>query len=335
MVLNNGNVVFTGGSMGLGTTTPNANAAMDITSGTQGLLLPRLALSSTTSPAPLGANVAGMMVFNTATVNDVAPGLYVNNGTRWVAVPKVTNSVTFNYNGDATSTTGSAQTWTVPAGVTSVNLECWGAQGGNSDSFQVAPGGPGGYARRSLTVATGDTLSIFVGGQPAASAGGWNGGGNGNPGMGCGGGGGASDVRVGGVDLGSRVIVAGGGGGAIFSRDNPSSDYRYPGGYGGGPLGGSGLSYAQLQGSMDFGYCAGGATNTAGGRKPNYTNGAAGSLGQGASYVNDGGGGGGGHYGGGSGTASSGGGGSSSLFGGTGTMTAAANGGNGKVVISW
>jgi len=43
-----------------------------------------VALSSTTNNAPLSAHVAGMVVYNTATVGDVTPGVYVDNGTKWV-----------------------------------------------------------------------------------------------------------------------------------------------------------------------------------------------------------------------------------------------------------
>jgi hypothetical protein len=30
------------------------------------------------------AHVAGMLIYNTATVGDVTPGFYFNNGTKWV-----------------------------------------------------------------------------------------------------------------------------------------------------------------------------------------------------------------------------------------------------------
>lgn len=70
--------------VGIGTTAPNADAELDITSTTRGLLLPRLALTNTTSPAPLTADVAGMVVYNTATAGDVTPGFYYNDGTDWI-----------------------------------------------------------------------------------------------------------------------------------------------------------------------------------------------------------------------------------------------------------
>lgn len=68
---------------GIGTTTPNANAQLDVASTTKGFLPPRVALTSTTSASPLASHVAGMVVYNTATVSDVTPGLYVNNGSVW------------------------------------------------------------------------------------------------------------------------------------------------------------------------------------------------------------------------------------------------------------
>ena len=51
---------------------------------TKGLLLPRVALSSTTAYTPMSAHVKGMTVYNIATVSDVSPGFYYNNGTKWV-----------------------------------------------------------------------------------------------------------------------------------------------------------------------------------------------------------------------------------------------------------
>lgn len=64
---------------------PNANAALQVTSSTKGILYPLVALTSTTSFSPLSAHVVGMMVFNTATTGDVTPGPYYNDGTKWIA----------------------------------------------------------------------------------------------------------------------------------------------------------------------------------------------------------------------------------------------------------
>jgi len=78
----------------VGINTANPKAALDIESTNYGVVMPRLALSSTLieSPAvnPQGGNIpAGTVIYNTATTNnganDVSPGLYVWTGTKWDA----------------------------------------------------------------------------------------------------------------------------------------------------------------------------------------------------------------------------------------------------------
>ena len=70
---------------------PQKDALLDLRENTtdslssKGLLLPRVALASTTATTPLGAHVKGMFVYNTATTGDVKPGIYYNDGTQWVA----------------------------------------------------------------------------------------------------------------------------------------------------------------------------------------------------------------------------------------------------------
>jgi len=74
-------------------TQPNNDAVLDLVSnGNKGLLLPRVALTATNNPSPLSQHVAGMTVYNTATISvgngyDVSKGFYYNDGTKWVALP--------------------------------------------------------------------------------------------------------------------------------------------------------------------------------------------------------------------------------------------------------
>lgn len=65
-------------------TTINANSVLEMESTNKGVLLPRVALTDTTLAAPLSAHVAGMFVYNTAGVNNVSPGIYYNDGSKWV-----------------------------------------------------------------------------------------------------------------------------------------------------------------------------------------------------------------------------------------------------------
>ncbi len=235
------------------------------------------------------------------------------------------------------SYTANSQTWVVPLGVTNIQIECWGAQGGDSESCisggpnPQVDGGLGGYSKGLYTVTPGDVLYIYVGGKPASGdlgsnndAGGFNGGGNGGEYSGAGGG--ASDVRVGGTDYSDRIIVAGGGGGGNTGCPNQGT-----GGPGGGLTGGNGIQLG--------GYSPGlGGTQTAGGA-PGGGGGLSGNLGTGGHYGISGNliaGGGGGYYGGGSAFASGGGGGSSYLGGMTsGTTTSGVRTGNGEVVIKY
>lgn len=79
--------------VGLGTTTPAG--ALDITSSTNGLLLPRVSLTALNVAAPVvnpagGALVVGTLIWNTATAgvipNNVVPGMYYWEGTRWISL---------------------------------------------------------------------------------------------------------------------------------------------------------------------------------------------------------------------------------------------------------
>lgn len=151
--------------------------------------------------------------------------------------------------------TGSQQTFVVPPGITSVNIQTWGAQGGanwvNNTNF-------GGYVAADYGVTPGSMLYVYVGGQATSTAGGFNGGGSGE-GAGKGGGGG-SDVRIGGTTYADRVVCAGGGGGAGYW-----SSLHVVGGQGGGLTGGNGYrdpSFAANPGGKGGTQSAGGADGT-------------------------------------------------------------------------
>ncbi len=183
--------------------------------------------------------------------------------------------------------TGAEQAFTVPEGVTSVQVVATGAGGGTAK--EGATGGRGAVVSGDLTVAPGETLFVDVGGIGQEALGGFNGGGNG-----YGSGGGASDVRTTMRSepntLESRLVVAAGGGGGGYESCL------------GGAGGDAGKSGAQGGSCGIKGGTGGGAgTETAGGLGGvgEYGPAEAGSLGAGGNGVSDGGGGGGGLYGGG------------------------------------
>lgn len=81
-------LVFAGmnAQIGVGTKIPNPDAMLEVSATNKGLLLPRIALSSTTSASPLNNLIAGMAVYNTATTGDVTPGYYYCDGVKWIKI---------------------------------------------------------------------------------------------------------------------------------------------------------------------------------------------------------------------------------------------------------
>ena len=250
--------------------------------------------------------------------------------------------------------TGSAQSWVVPAGVTQVQFDARGAQGGGaywtgpSATSGTAAGGLAGRVTGVLAVTPGETLSLYVGGTGDSSSaascagstarlGGWNGGGSG--GWCAGAGGGASDIRQSGQTLANRVVVAAGGGGAAGGSCSEAGYVGNLGGDGGGTTGASGITGKcyNSDGGPGKGATPSGGGAGGGGCQP----GGAGGLGVGGvggtKYAS---GGGGGYYGGGApgiscqgGTNSAGGG--ASLLPASAATTSGYQTGNGQVVLTF
>lgn len=239
--------------------------------------------------------------------------------------------------------TGGQQTWVVPADCIEVEIEAWGAAGGDNVDVSSASGGLGGYAKGRLAVTPGETLYVRVGGKGSSSnsnpAGGWNGGAAGGSYSGNGvqfvgrGGGGATDIRQGGSAVSDRKIIAAGGGGAA------GYDAARVGGTGGGTTGaaGAGGTAAGGGGTQSAGGSAGSGTDRAG-SAGNLGTGGAGATGY-SGWAYCGGGGGGGYFGGGGGaggaqTSGAGGGGSGYTGGVTSaTMSSGVRSGNGLATI--
>ncbi len=152
------------------------------------------------------------------------------------AVPLTT--VGFAYTSDVT------QTFTVPAGVTSLRVKMWGPGGGTGNYSGSGGGGAGGYSTGFISVTPGEQLILVVGsgGKKSVSSngngglGGWPGGGFGARGdASAGGGGGYTGIFNTSISQANALMVAGGGGGA-------SGFGNYGAGGGGGLTGGSSAS---------------------------------------------------------------------------------------------
>jgi hypothetical protein len=201
-----------------------------------------------------------------------------------------------------------ANTWTVPTGVTRIFVKMWGAGGGGGSYGgwrQGAQAGGGGFTHAMFNVVPGEIIQIRPGGRgtdrPGATAAYPDGGGastGGGDNQYCSNGGGSSSIRIPSISATVYALYAGGGGGGAASNSFAVNN----GGAGGGLIGQPGGRSGNLT-TTQYGL---GGTQSAGGAGGTgaYTNGAAGTAGQGGTHPNTncyGGGGGGGYYGGGSG----------------------------------
>lgn len=250
-------------------------------------------------------NTSGKGTFNPSFIVDNLDGgtvyyirPFVKIGTQ-ITYGDQTTVLTYTGNTARFYAVGHPQIFTVPAGVTSLTIECIGAQGG----FWASPSGPnqrrsyggyGAYVRGSLPVQPGQKLYVYAGGGSVNPY--FNGGGGGAVI-----GGGASDVRTRLGDLSSREVVAGGGGGSAYMYGTGGSAS------GVGGTAGAGSNSGNFTGASNGGWGAtSGGGGTGGGKaNPAYDFvyiGGNGYLGQGGQGGAEGGaGGGGGYYGGGGG----------------------------------
>jgi hypothetical protein len=91
-------------------------------------------------------------------------GVNITGGVVFEVAEATVNSVNFD--------TAGANSWTVPAGVTSVVIKLWGGGGGGGALGYVdGPGGGGGgaYASKTLSVSGGQVLNFTVGSGGAAA----------------------------------------------------------------------------------------------------------------------------------------------------------------------
>ncbi len=153
----------------------------------------------------------------------------------------------------------SSGTFTVPARVTSITVECWGAGGGGStittDGRRGGGGGGGAYASSLVPVIPGNSYSVVVGTGGSASGPGGNSSFN------------STTVVAAGGSGGTNNNTAGGAGGAISSS---TGTVRYQGGNGanGGAIysgGGGGGAGSNGNGGSASGNNAGSGTSVNGG----------------------------------------------------------------------
>jgi len=79
---------------------PDASAGLEVDFTDKGVLIPRVALVQTTNTAPITAPATALLVYNTATANDVTPGFYYWDGTEWTRIGAGADDEDWEVNGN-------------------------------------------------------------------------------------------------------------------------------------------------------------------------------------------------------------------------------------------
>lgn len=81
--------------VGIGTTEPDPSSILDISSTNSGFLLPRINLQDTNDTSTISNPAEGLMIYNLSSNCNLAPGIYVFNGTKWRRI-NYTDSETYS-----------------------------------------------------------------------------------------------------------------------------------------------------------------------------------------------------------------------------------------------
>jgi hypothetical protein len=164
-VLNNSNIHNNGAGVGIGTTSPNASAKVEITSTTQGFLPPRM---TTTQRDAIAAPAAGLVIFNTTTN---CLNFFMGSGWNETCGTLITTGTIITLNCVGATTTGTLTNGTAASGV-SKTVPYTGGNGGTYAAQAVSSTGVTGLTANlsAGTLASGaGNLVYTITGTPTSS----------------------------------------------------------------------------------------------------------------------------------------------------------------------
>jgi hypothetical protein len=145
--------------VGIGTSTPNASAQLEISSSSKGFLPPRVALTGTADVTTIASPATGLMVYNTATAGtspaNVTPGIYYYDGAKWQRVINQQPDATVEFNTADPNSGSPTFTPNTPASkdyvyVSSVDNSQW-THNGTAYVTYTPPASTAWYAQSSTT----------------------------------------------------------------------------------------------------------------------------------------------------------------------------------------
>lgn len=124
-------------------TAGHSSAGLDVSFTNKGLLIPRVSLVQTTLATPVTSPATSLMVYNTATINDVVPGYYYWGGSQWI--PFATGS------GSGWLTTGNAGTNSAVNFIGTLDNVDWCIRTNNTERIRVSSYGHVGIGALPVT----------------------------------------------------------------------------------------------------------------------------------------------------------------------------------------
>lgn len=97
-------LLYAQNNVGIGTTTPNSSAVLDVSSTTQGMLVPRM---TSAQRIAISGPTAGLLVYQT----DGTAGFYFYNGASWASLSSYSLPSQTGNSGKVLKTDGSTATW--------------------------------------------------------------------------------------------------------------------------------------------------------------------------------------------------------------------------------
>ncbi len=148
---------------GIGTTTPDASAKLDVSSNNKGFLPPRVTLTSSTDNSTIPNPATGLLVYNNGNNASLLSGYYYWNGVNWATIATSTGSGVASsglrklYDGIATATTinSSGATFSVTSsGLYLIDFTCGATNNNGTVTLNF-------YVREGTTVLNSDAQSSF------------------------------------------------------------------------------------------------------------------------------------------------------------------------------
>lgn len=173
--------------VGIGTTNPDASAALEVKSNSKGFLPPRVSLTSISDVSTISSPATGLMVYNTATAgtspNNVTPGFYFFDGSKWMRIVNQQLDATIEFDKTTPTTSGVVFTPNTPQSkdyiyVSTVNGSQWTWNGSSyvtyttpaSTAWYISGGTNDAGSNKSSTIYRTGAVSIGTSNKADSSA---------------------------------------------------------------------------------------------------------------------------------------------------------------------